>query len=83
MGNKTDYVSTAKLRNVLVDFSIADPADKDAEDHGATSAIQVRKARAWLEEVTGGTTGRHRCQPSWAQRVLSWFKSRFGQSDLR
>ncbi len=22
-------------------------------------------------------------KPSWAQRVLSWFKSRFGQSDLR
>ena len=53
-----------------------DDADKDAEEHGATSAIQVREARAWLEEVTGGesATVEHRYQPSWTQRVLSWFR---------
>ncbi len=51
-----------------------DDADKDAEGHGATSAIQVRKARAWLEKVTGSTTVLHRYRPSWAQRVLSWFR---------
>ena len=39
-----------------------------------TNTIQLREARAWLEEVTGGTTGRHRYQPSWMQRALSWFR---------
>ena len=79
MGNKTDYVSTAKLRNVLVDFSIADPADKDAEDRLATSAIQVRKAKATLDEMTNRLPVLDRDQPktphvSWTQRVLSWFR---------
>ncbi len=35
-----------------------DDADKDAEDHGATSAIQVREPT----------------RVSWTQRVLSWFR---------
>ena len=60
-----------------------DAADKDVEDDGTTTRLDVLKARAMLDKITGGTTGRHRYQPSWAQRVLSWFKSRFGQSDLR
>ncbi len=80
----SDILETGAFR--LSDHSTGDrqdDADKDAEDHGATSAIQVRKAKATLDKITGGTTGRHRYQPSWAQRVLSWFMSRFGQSDLR
>ncbi len=78
MGNKMDHVSTSKLRHVLVDFSIADPADKDAEDHGATSKIEVIRTKAMLEEIVDDTTDRHRIQVkaarvSWAQRLLNWF----------
>ena len=52
---------------------------KDAGNDDATSRIQVIRARAMLEEITKGTTGRHRYQPkathvSWTQRVLRWFK---------
>ena len=55
-----------------------DSADKDVEDHGATSILDVLKARAMLEEYIEGesTTGEHRYQPprlSWVQRVLNWF----------
>ena len=80
MGNKMDHVSTSKLRHAL-DLSIADPADKDAEEHGATSAIQVRKARAMVEEIieSESATVEHRYEPprvSWVQRVLSWFSRR-------
>ncbi len=55
-----------------------DYADKDAEDTGTTSTIEVLKARAWLEEIIEGenATVEHRYQPprvSWTQRVLSWF----------
>ena len=55
-----------------------DSADKDAKNHGATSAIQVREARAELEEIIEGesATVEHRYQPprvGWTQRVLSWF----------
>ena len=53
-------------------------ADKEAEDTGATSTIEVLKARAELEEIIDGesATVEHRYQPprvSWKQRVLSWF----------
>ncbi len=46
----------------------------------ATSAIQVREARAELEEIIEGesATAEHRYQPlrvSWMQRVLNWFKT--------
>ena len=63
-------------------------ADKDAGYYGTTSAIQVRKARAMLEEITEGTREPHHYQPSaarvsWARRLLNWFMSRFWQSDLR
>ncbi len=65
-----------------------DSADKDAGYYGATSAIQVRKARAMLEEITEGTRALHHYQPraarvSWVRRLLNWFMSRFWQSDLR
>jgi len=78
MGNKMDHVSTSKLRHAL-DLSIADLADKDAEDRLATSAIQVRKAKATLEEITKRVPVVDRDQPkaahvSWTQRVLSWFR---------
>ena len=57
-----------------------DSADKDAEDTGATSTIEVLKARAELEKILDGesATVEHRYQPpsvSWTQRVLSWFRS--------
>jgi len=53
-------------------------ADKDVEDRLATSAIQVRKAKATLEEMTKRLPELDRDQPktphvSWTQRVLSWF----------
>ncbi len=65
-----------------------DSADKDAEDHGRTSAIKVREARATLEEMTKRIPVLDRNRPkaahiSWTQRVLGWFMSRFGPSDLR
>jgi len=49
------------------------------EPEDATSAIQVREARAELEEIIEGEEApvKHRYQPprvSWTQRVLSWFK---------
>ncbi len=55
-----------------------DFADKDAGDHGRTSAIQVRKARATLEEMTNRLPVLDRDRPeaarvSWKQRVLNWF----------
>ncbi len=54
-------------------------ADKEAGDRVTTSAIQVREARATLEEMTKRVPVQHRYQPkavrvSWTQRVLSWFK---------
>ncbi len=65
-----------------------DSAGKDAGYYGTTSAIQVRKARAMLEEITEGTREPHHYQPSaarvsWARRLLNWFMSPFWQSDLR
>ena len=74
MGKKTDHVSTSRLRHA-VDFSLADPADKDAgNDDVITRRIKTIREKAMLEEVIEGTTGRHRYQPSWTQRVLSWFR---------
>ena len=54
-------------------------ADKDVEDRLTTSAIQVREARAALEEMTKRLPVLDRHQPkaprvSWTQRVLRWFK---------
>ena len=54
-------------------------ADKDAEDTGATTTLDVLEARAELEEIIEGesATVEHRYQPprvSWTQRVLSWFR---------
>ena len=56
-----------------------DSADKDVEDRLATNAIQVREARAALEEMTKRLPELDRDQPeaahvSWTQRVLSWFR---------
>ena len=56
-----------------------DSADKDVEDRLATSAIQVREARATLDELTKPLPVLDRDQPeaahvSWTQRVLSWFR---------
>ncbi len=56
-----------------------DSADKDVEDRLTTSAIQVREARAALEEMTKRLPVRHRIQVkaarvSWVRRVLNWFK---------
>ncbi len=55
-----------------------DTADKDAEDHGTTNTIQVRQAKATLDEMTKRLPELDRDQPeaahvSWTQRVLSWF----------
>ena len=77
MANKMDHVSTSKLRHAL-DLSIADLADKDAEDHGTTTTLEVLEARAMLEEILEAecATVEHRYEPprvSWAQRVLGWF----------
>ncbi len=145
MGNKTDYVSTSKLRHAL-DLFLADPADsptlddqavadilksgpyrlpdqsigdsrddkdkvdpsrtdvldhdtltnetdsvaKDAENDDVTSGITTIRARAMIEEITEGadTTALHHYQPEVARvssvrRLLTWFMSRFWQSDLR
>ncbi len=65
-----------------------DSAGKDAGYYGATSAIQVRKARAMLEEITEGTRELHHYQPeatrvSLVRRLLNWFMSRFSQADPR
>ncbi len=37
MGNKLDHTSTSKLRGVLLDFSIADPADSPILDDQTVS----------------------------------------------
>ncbi len=55
-------------------------ADKDVEDHLATSKIEVTRTKAMLEEIVDDTSERHRIQVkaarvSWDQRVLSLFKS--------
>ncbi len=67
-----------------------DSAGKDAGNDDATSRIGVIRATAMLEEIIEGEspTVRHHFQPkaarvSWARRLLNWFMSRFGQSDLR
>ena len=53
-------------------------ADKDAENHGATSKIEVIRTKAMLEEIVDDTSDRHRIQVkaarvSWVQRLLNWF----------
>jgi len=58
-----------------------DPEYEDTVNHGATSAIQVRQARAMVEEIIEGesATVEHRYEParvSWVQRVLRWFSRR-------
>ncbi len=58
-----------------------DSTYEDAVGHGDTSAIQVRKARAMVEELIEGenATVKHLYEPprvSWVQRVLSWFSRR-------
>ena len=55
-----------------------DSVNKDAEDHGTTTTMEVLEARAMLEEIIEGenATVEHRFEPprvSWVQRVLSWF----------
>ncbi len=55
-------------------------ADKDVEDHLATSKIEVTRTKAMLEKIVDDTSERHRIQVkavrvSWVQRVVSWFKS--------
>ncbi len=55
-----------------------DSADKDAEDHGATSKIEVVRTKAMLEEIVDDTSERHRIQVKsarvgWVQRLLNWF----------
>ncbi len=54
-------------------------ADKDFDDHGTTTTLDVLEARAMLEEYIEGesATVEHRYQPprvSWMQRILSWFR---------
>ncbi len=54
-------------------------ADEDAGDRVTTSAIQVREARATLEEMTKRVPVQHHNQPktarvSWTQRLLGWFR---------
>ena len=58
-----------------------DSVYEDDVDHGATSVIQVRKARAMVEEIieSESATAEHRYEPphiSWVQRVLRWFSRR-------
>ena len=53
-------------------------ADKDAEDHLATSKIEVIRTKAMLEEIVDDTSERHRIQVkavrvSWVRRLLNWF----------
>ncbi len=53
-------------------------ADKDVEDHGATSKIEVSRTKAMVEEIVDDTTDRHRIQVktarvSWVQRLVNWF----------
>ena len=53
-------------------------ADKDVEDHLATSKIEVVRTTAMLEEMVDDTSTRHRIQVkaarvSWVQRILNWF----------
>ncbi len=55
-----------------------DSADKDAEDYGATSKIEVIRTKAMLEEIVDDTSERHRTQVksvrvSWVRRLLVWF----------
>ena len=57
-----------------------DFADNDAGNHGATSAIEVRKARATLEEMTKRLPVLDLDRPkaarvSWVQRVLGWLRA--------
>ena len=54
-------------------------ADKDVEDHGTTTTLDVLEVRAMLEEYGEGesATVEHRYQPphvSWMQRVLGWLR---------
>ena len=77
MSDKIGRASTSKLRHAL-DLSIADPADEDVEDHGATTTLDVLKARAMLEEITKRLPVLDRDQPktphvSWTQRIQGWF----------
>ncbi len=56
-----------------------DDADKDAEDHGATSKIEVVRTKTMLEEIVDETSERHRIQVkaarvSWVQRLLNSFR---------
>ncbi len=58
-----------------------DSVYEDDVDHGATSTIQVRKARAMVQEIieSESATVEHRYESprvSWVQRVLSWFSRR-------
>ncbi len=57
----------------------ANSADKDFDDHGTTTTLDVLEARAMLEEYieSESATVEHRYQPphvSWMQRILSWFR---------
>ncbi len=54
-------------------------ADKDFDDHGTTTTLDVLEARAMLEEYieSESATVEHRYQPprvGWMQRILNWFR---------
>ncbi len=57
----------------------ANSADKNLNDHGTTTTLDVLEARAMLEEYIEGesATVEHRYQPprvGWMQRILNWFR---------
>ena len=57
----------------------ANSADKNLNDHGTTTTLDVLEARAMLEEYIEGesATVEHRYQPprvNWMQRILNWFR---------
>ncbi len=75
--SRTDVLDHDTLTNET-DF-----ANNDAGDHGATSTIEVLKARVMLEEIIESSTARHRYQPraarvSLVRRLLNWLMNRFG-----
>ena len=75
--SRTDVLDHDTLTNET-DF-----LSKDAVDHGATSAIEVIRARVMVEEIIESSTARHRYQPraarvSLVRRLLNWLMNRFG-----
>ncbi len=76
MGNKTDHLSTSKLGHAL-DFSLADPADRQILDEQVVSDILAQQTEA-LDSDTLRATSRMKIhasdKASWTQRVLSWIR---------